>query len=104
VEWQETLRLQPRRAVAWSNLGAVLAQSGRTADAEAALARAHALEPANTVLAENLGALRYELALRAAREGRMEEARSRLSDAIAMAPALRGTAAQDPRLAPLLNR
>jgi Flp pilus assembly protein TadD len=90
--------------VAWSNLGALLAQSGRTADAEAALARAHALEPANTVLAENLGALRYELALRAAREGRMEEARSRLSDAIAMAPTLRGTAAQDPRLAPLLNR
>ena len=102
VEWQETLRLQPRRAVAWSNLGAVLAQIGRVADAETALARAHALEPENADVAANLGAVRYDLAVRAAREGRTEEARSHLSDAIAADPSLRDTAARDARLAPLL--
>ena len=103
VEWQETLRLQPRRAVAWSNLGAVLAQIGRVADAEVALARAHALEPANSDVAANLGAVRYDLAARAAREGRLEEARGHLSEAIAVDPSLRGTAARDARLAPLLG-
>lgn len=104
TEWQEVLRLQPRRAVAWSNLGAVLVQSGRAQDAAAALERAHALEPANPVLAENLGAVRYNLAALAAREGRVDEARRWLRDAVTADPQLRDRALRDPHLAPLLTR
>jgi arylsulfatase A-like enzyme/Flp pilus assembly protein TadD len=102
-QWQEALRLQPRRAVAWSNLGAVLAQSGRVEDAAGALERAHALEPTNAVLAENLGAVRYRLAVAAAREGRVEEARRWLGEAVQADPRLRNRAAQDPGLAALLT-
>jgi arylsulfatase A-like enzyme/Flp pilus assembly protein TadD len=102
-QWQEVLRLQPRRAVAWSNLGAVLAQSGRAEDAARALERAHALEPANAVLADNLGAVRYRLAVAAAREGRVEEARRWLGEAVKADPRLRDKAAQDPGLAALLR-
>ena len=101
-QWQEVLRLQPRRAVAWSNLGAVLAQSGRAAAAVAALERAYALEPQNAALAENLGAVRYQLAATAVREGRPEDARRWLRDAVAADPRLREAAAGDARLAPLL--
>ena len=102
AEWQEVLRLQPRRAVAWSNLGAVLAQSGREQDAASALERAHALEPGNQDVAGNLGAVRYRLAAQAAREGRVDDARRWLDGAVEADPSLRAMAAQDARLAPLL--
>jgi len=55
AEWMETLRLQPRRAAAWSNLGTALGRLGRFPEAVQAFARAADLEPANTAFGVNLG-------------------------------------------------
>jgi cytochrome c-type biogenesis protein CcmH/NrfG len=98
----ETVRLQPRRTAAWSNLGTTLGRIGRLDDAARAFAEAVRLEPANPQLRANLGAARYELARRAMAAGDRGKAREILAEAIGADPSLRGRAAADPALGPLL--
>ncbi|NOT55265.1 MAG: sulfatase-like hydrolase/transferase [Deltaproteobacteria bacterium] len=102
VEWRTVVQQQPRRAVAWSNLGIVLLQSGQHVPAEEAFARAVAITPDDQVLRENLGECRYQLALTELRAGRRESAHRALQAAIAVQPDLRQRAARDARLAALL--
>jgi len=47
AEWRATVHLQPRRVVAWGNLGTVLALAGQRVAAHEAFARALALDPSN---------------------------------------------------------
>jgi tetratricopeptide (TPR) repeat protein len=47
TQWREVIRLQPRRGVAWSNLGTLLVGLGRTEEAHQVLARAVEIEPDN---------------------------------------------------------
>ncbi len=52
------MRLQPGRAVAWSNLGAVLLRAGDPPGALEALERAAALAPRDETILENLAEVR----------------------------------------------
>jgi Flp pilus assembly protein TadD len=56
--WQDVTAKTPRNSRAWGNLGYALALAGRTAEAEDALVRALAADPANTRAAVNLRLLR----------------------------------------------
>lgn len=100
-EWMDVVRLQPRRAAAWSNLGGVLFRRGDARGAERAVARAVDLEPKNDLYVENLSEVRFALAQAEARAGRRDEARRMLALALATRPALRRRALADPALAPL---
>jgi cytochrome c-type biogenesis protein CcmH/NrfG len=102
-QWKEVTRLQPRRAVAWSNLGAVLLLSKRTREAEAALATAARLEPGDRDLTLNLAAVRYQLALEELAAGRSGSARDALRRALAGDPRLATRAHGDSRLKRLLE-
>jgi Flp pilus assembly protein TadD len=100
--WMEAVRLQPRRTAAWSNLGTALGRAGRLEAAARAFGEALRLDPGNAVLRGNLGAARYELALREARAGNREAARRALAEAVAADPGLRQKAAAQPDLSRLL--
>ena len=56
--WRALVRLQPGRAVAWSNLGAVLLRAGDPPGALEALERAAALAPRDETILENLAEVR----------------------------------------------
>ena len=45
AQWEEVVRLQPRRAEAWANLGSALGVAGKPKEAAAALALADELSP-----------------------------------------------------------
>lgn len=101
-EWMDVVRLQPRRAAAWSNLGGVLFRRGDPRAAERALARAVELEPRNEIFVENLSEARYALAQSEARAGRRDEARRLLAQALGAQPQLRQRALLDASLKPLV--
>ena len=80
AEWREVIRLQPRRGVAWSNLGTLLAERGRTEEARQTLARAVEIEPDNPRLLT--GVAEAERAL-----GEPDAAIRHLQEAARVAPA-----------------
>jgi Tfp pilus assembly protein PilF len=77
--WRDVVEKSPRNARAYSNLGAVLGEAGRTEEAIAALSTAIRFQPNNTKAHVNLGA-----ALASA--GRREEAMRILSEAVRIEP------------------
>ena len=77
--WRDVVEKSPRNARAYSNLGAVLGEAGRTEEAIAALSTAIRLQPNNTKAQVNLGT-----ALASA--GRREEAIRILSEAVRIEP------------------
>ncbi len=101
-EWMDVVRLQPRRAAAWSNLGGVLFRRGDARGAERAVARSVELEPQSALYVENLAEVRFALAQAEARAGRRDEARRLLGQALGAQPQLKRRALADPGLAPLL--
>ncbi len=103
AQWMALLERQPRRAVAWSNLGVLLIRQGDLDKAEAALARAVALDESNAQVRRNLAECRYQQALRRLDANDSRAAQERLMAALAVLPDLRLRAASDPRLAPLLD-
>lgn len=104
AQWMALLERQPRRAVAWSNLGALLLQRGSTGEAETAFARALALDSGNLLLQRNLAECRYRQALEALNRNDLAAARERLGSALEIVPDLRLRAASDPKLAPLMEK
>jgi len=80
AEWREVIRLQPRRGVAWSNLGTLLAERGRGDEARQMLAKAVEIEPDNPRLL--VGVAQAERAL-----GEPEAAIGHLEEAARVAPA-----------------
>jgi tetratricopeptide (TPR) repeat protein len=75
----ESLRLNPRYAKTWSNLGAVCEDLGRGEEAVRAYQQALALEPGLAGSHNNLGRLRLE-------QGRLDEAEAHLRQALALDP------------------
>lgn len=65
TQWMETVRLQPRRAAAWSNLGSVLGWSGHPDRAVGAFREAARVAPEDASIAVNLAEAEYVAGQRA---------------------------------------
>ena len=103
AEWSEVTRRQPARAAGWGNLGTVLFRLGKPVEAEGALERAHALEPANETFRENLGAVRVERLRGRVAAGDAAGARGVLDRIRNDDPAMAARLESDPALARLLS-
>lgn len=102
-QWMELLEGQPRRAVAWGNVGALLLKKGELDRAEQALAKASELDAGNQVLRLNFAEALYAQAVAANSRGDERQAREKLEAAFGRVPELRLRAASDPRLTALLE-
>jgi arylsulfatase A-like enzyme/Tfp pilus assembly protein PilF len=103
-QWSVVTRLQPRRAAAWSNLGASQLLAGRAAEAVEALDEAAKLKPDDTLLGDNLAEACLRLAREELRAGRIARARGALDRAVRLRPQIEPRIRADPRLATLLRR
>lgn len=94
--WNEVVRLQPRRAAAWSNLGSVRWTRGDLDGAIVAVRHACRLAPSDRDLASNLAQLLLEAARRAATRGDGAAASALSAEATAHDPTLRSRVAPVP--------
>ncbi len=103
AQWLELVGRQPRRTIAWSNLGMLLLGRGELDRAESAFSQAFELAGDDAVVRRNLAECRFQEALALMAKNDPRAARDKLRSALKMVPELQGRAASDPRLAHLLD-